>query len=110
MDLPKIYNFLDSKYQPFVRYVFSLPTRDFYSFLESIKNEIGLGGEFHGFEVEKNNLEFWDFSNGDERVVEINFKEFVDLIYPLKNVIVKEQPELMDKIETILVDILESTT
>jgi len=110
MDLPKIYNFLDSKYQPFVRYIFTLPSSDFYPFLKSIKNKIGIGGEFHGFEVEIDFVEFWDFSNGDERAVEINFEEFADLIYPLKNIIIKEQPELMEKIEAIIVDIINSTT
>lgn len=85
MILPKIYDFIDNKYHPIIRYLFVLPSNDFISFLESIKNRLGVSRELHGYEFIENDLiEFWDDSSGEEKCIEISIIEFINLLEPLK--------------------------
>jgi hypothetical protein len=102
MELPKIYNYLDKKYQPLVSYLFVTPMEEFSSMLESIVNGNGLVRESHGFEIESNLIEFWYENGNDESSIKIGKTEFIDLINPLYSLIKTKSPELEKEADILM--------
>ena len=107
MNLPNIYKYLDVKYNPIVRYLFILPTPEFIDFLKSINSGVGVAKEMHGYELESDFIEFWDFSNGEEHSVKINNHEFIDIIKPLQESFIKEFSNYKEDIDEIIFKILD---
>jgi hypothetical protein len=101
MELPNIYDYLNPKYDPFVKYLFILPSSDFLSFLKSVQVKKGIAREFHGYDIESDFIEFWDASNNKERTVEITYLDFLNLIEPLKLKYLSEFPEKQIKIDNL---------
>ncbi len=102
MELPKIYNYLDKKYQPLVSYLFISPLEEFCNMLESVANGNGRARESHGFEIEYNFIEFWYENGNDESSIRIQKSEFIDLINPLSSLIKNKSPELKKKVNLLM--------
>lgn len=102
MELPKIYNYLDVKYQPFVSYLFVSPLEEFCNILESVANGNGIAREYHGFEIESNLIEFWYENGNDESSIRIEKSEFIDLITPLCSLIKTKSPELEKEVSLLM--------
>lgn len=102
MNLPKIYNFLDQKYIPIVRYINILPEKEFISFISSVKEKRGLAREFHGYEFEGDKIEFWDDSGDIEKIVTINTEDLLDILKPLINSFLQLNPEEKTVFEEVI--------
>lgn len=104
MELPKIYNFIDNKYIPVVRYLLILPPMDIISFLKSLKNKTGFGRDFHGYEFENDEgkVEFWDTSSGIEQISEITVADLLDFLEPLIFSLELKKVEEIEKIKLLI--------
>ncbi|MGG8496759.1 hypothetical protein ACQY1Q_10100 [Tenacibaculum sp. TC6] len=106
MNLPNIYKYIDTKYNPLIRYLFVLPSTEFLEFLEAVSLRRSIGKENHGYEIEQDFIEFWDVSNEIENTVNVTFQEFVEIIEPLKQNFIQEFPINEKEIDEVILKIL----